>query len=135
MKSIILLSATRLLMPLLLLDSFFLLLRGHNAPGGGFVGGLVAASAFALYALAAGVEQTQKIFRFKPRLLIGVGLALALGSGAAGLVRGEGFLSAQWVVYKLPLIQHLGTPIVFDVGVYLVVLGATLTILLTLVED
>lgn len=134
MRSIILLTTTRLLMPLLLLDSFFLLLRGHNAPGGGFVGGLVAASAFALYALVAGVDQTRKTLRFKPRILMATGLLLALGSGIVGLIRESGFFSAQWIVYKLPLIQHLGTPTVFDIGVYLVVLGATLTILLTLAE-
>ena len=61
-------------MPLLLLFSVFLLLRGHNEPGGGFVGGLVAAAAFALYVIAFGVERARQALLVKPLTLLGAGL-------------------------------------------------------------
>jgi multicomponent Na+:H+ antiporter subunit B len=73
MNSLILGTATRFLMPLMLLFSIFLLLRGHNMPGGGFAGGLVAAAAFALYSIAASVGTTRKALRFEPQNFIGVG--------------------------------------------------------------
>jgi multicomponent Na+:H+ antiporter subunit B len=135
--SLILVTATRLLMPLLLLFSIFLLLRGHNAPGGGFAGGLVAGAAFVLYAIAADVSTTRRALRFEPQNLIGVGLLCALASGLPGLVMGRPFLSGWWGQIKVPgLIDvKLGTPFLFDVGVYLVVLGVTLKIILPLEEE
>ena len=81
MNSPIFRTAARLLMPLLLLFSVFLLLRGHNEPGGGFVGGLVAAAAFALYGIAFGVQRARQALLVKPMTLLGVGLLIALLSG------------------------------------------------------
>ena len=81
MTSPIFRTAARLLMPLLLLFSVFLLLRGHNEPGGGFVGGLVAAAAFALYVIAYGVERARQALLVKPLTLLGAGLLIALASG------------------------------------------------------
>jgi len=75
--SLILSTATRLLLPLLLMFSIFLLLRGHNEPGGGFVGGLVAAAAFALHAIAYSVAATRRLLIIDPRALIGTGLLIA----------------------------------------------------------
>ena len=80
-ESLILSTATRYLLPLLLLFSIFLLLRGHYEPGGGFVGGLVAAAAFALNVIAFGVPRTREILRLDPRVLIGSGVLLAAISG------------------------------------------------------
>ena len=74
MDSLILRSAARLLLPLLLLFSIFLLLRGHNEPGGGFSGGLVAAAAFALLTIATDVPTTRRTLRMSPRVFIGAGL-------------------------------------------------------------
>ena len=74
-------TAARLLMPLLLLFAVFLLLRGHNEPGGGFVGGLVAAAAFALYAIAFGVQRARQALLVNPLTLLGTGLLIALASG------------------------------------------------------
>jgi multicomponent Na+:H+ antiporter subunit B len=136
MVSLILTTATRYLMPMLLLLSAFLLLRGHNLPGGGFIGGLVASATFILHSFAYSVEDTRKMLRVRPRTLIGAGLLLAAGSGSVSLIMGEAFMTGQW--RSLPLDSqeevHLGTPIFFDVGVYLVVLGATLAIMLSLAE-
>jgi len=137
MPSLILSTATRFLLPLLLLFSIFVLLRGHDHPGGGFIGGLIAAAGFALNAIAFGVRRSRRTLRANPRILIATGLATALGSGVFGLVGGRPFMTAYWVMLKIPLLEALavGTPLLFDGGVYLVVLGATLTIIFSLAEE
>ncbi len=134
-QSLILSTATRYLLPLLLLFSFFLLLRGHNEPGGGFVGGLVAAAAFALYALAMDVKAAREILKVDPRVLIAVGVLTAASSGVLSLLTGKPFLTALWLKQPLPVLGKVGTPLLFDVGVYLLVLGVTLMIIFALVEE
>jgi multicomponent Na+:H+ antiporter subunit B len=134
--SFILQTTTRFMLPVLLLFSVFLLLRGHNSPGGGFAGGLVAASAYTLYALAYGVPAARRSLHVDPRGLIGVGLLLALASGAVGVAAGLPWFTGRWGVapWADPDGLHLGTPLLFDVGVYLTVAGVSLTIILTLAE-
>lgn len=134
-QSLILSTAALYILPLLLLFSFFLLLRGHNEPGGGFVGGLVAAAAFSLYALAFDVERTRKLLRAEPRNLIGVGLLISLASGLYSWVQGGAFMEAIWGKQVYPVLGKLGTPLFFDIGVYLVVLGVTLKIIFVLAEE
>lgn len=137
MLSLVLRTATRFLLPLMLLFSIFLLLRGHNEPGGGFVAGLVAAAAFALYSLASDVDAARHALQFDPHSLIGIGLLLALASGAAPLFSGTQFLTGQWTQLALPVVGQfdLGTPLFFDIGVFLVVLGVTLMIIFSLEEE
>src|SRR3712207_5099618 len=123
-------------MTLLLLFSVFLLLRGHNEPGGGFVGGLVAAAAYILHALAFDVSSTLAALRLKPRTLIGVGLLLAVASGLLPMLLGRPFLTAIWAdVLPGAGVLDVGTPLVFDTGVYVAVLGVALTIMLALAEE
>jgi multisubunit Na+/H+ antiporter MnhB subunit len=134
-SSLILLAATRVLMPLLLLYSLFLVWRGHNSPGGGFVGGLVAASAFVLYSLTAGVAASRRALRLDPSTLLSLGLGIALLSGLPGVVLGRPYLSAVWGSLELGTARlWLGTPLLFDVGVFLAVMGVVLTIVFTLTE-
>jgi multicomponent Na+:H+ antiporter subunit B len=135
MKSLILQTASRYLMVLLVLFSVFMLFRGHNEPGGGFVGGLLIAGAFALYALAYQAKAARHLLRFDPRTIIGIGLATAVGSGLAAVFYGQPFLTGQWLPYSIPFLGKLGTVFFFDLGVYLVVLGTTLLVLLTLQEE
>ena len=137
MNSLILRTSTRLLLTLMLLFAGFLLLRGHNEPGGGFVGGLVAAAAFALYLIAEGPAATRRALHLDPRTMIAGGLLVAAGSGAMGLVIGQPFLTALWGELPLPGLPPitLGTPLLFDAGVFLVVLGVIQTIVLTLAEE
>jgi len=136
-SSLILRTATRLLMPLMLLISVLVLLRGHNHPGGGFAGGLMAASAFALHAIAFSVPAARRTLRVDPHALIGTGLLLAAVSGLFALWQKAPFMTAQWgrLVLSGPAQVDVGTPLLFDVGVYLVVLGVTLLIILTLAEE
>lgn len=135
MRSIILSTAIRLLLPLLLIFSVFLLLRGHNEPGGGFVGGLVAAAAIVLYALAEGVEEARKLLKIEPRLLIGSGILLALVSGTLPLLAGKPFLTGLWLSRPFPVLGQVGTPLLFDLGVYLLVAGMVLMIVLSLMDE
>ena len=133
-RSVILVTSIRYLLPLLLLFSFFLLLRGHNEPGGGFVGGLTAAAAIALYALAFGSAQARRILGVDLRTLLAIGLTCAISAGLLGLAAGAPFLTGLWDTRSVPVVGKLGTPFLFDVGVYLVVIGVTLKILFTLME-
>ncbi|WP_322791567.1 Na+/H+ antiporter subunit B [Bellilinea sp.] len=135
MGSIILYLAARYLMPLLMVFSVFLLIRGHNEIGGGFVGGLVAAAAFILYAIANNVQAARRILRVQPRTLVAAGLLVALLSGLIGWLSGKPFMTGLWLKDPLPVIGKIGTPLMFDVGVYLVVIGVTLLIIFTLAED
>ena len=137
MISLILRTVTRLMLPLLLLYSIFLLLRGHNEPGGGFAAGLVAASAFALYALAFDVESARRALQIRPDMLIAIGLLVAVGSSMLAIARGKEFMTGLWTSMPLPVDVTLavGTPLVFDLGVYLVVIGVTAMIVLNLAEE
>jgi len=132
--SLMLATTTRLFLPLILLFSVFLLLRGHNMPGGGFVGGLVAATGFALHALAHNVSAAKRVLRVDPKRLIAVGLLVAAVSGCLAAGGGEPFMTGLWLTHSLPVLGKFGTPVVFDVGVYLVVCGVALTIVFTLME-
>lgn len=137
MTSLILQTAARYLLLLLLMFSIFLFARGHNEPGGGFVAGLVAAAGFALYAFAYGPAATRLVLRIEPRMLIGLGLLTALASGLLGLAGGEPFLTGEWGYLTLPGLGkiEIGTPVLFDLGVYLAVWGVTLTIIFALAEE
>ena len=116
---------------MLLLFSVFLLFRGHNEPGGGFVGGLVAAAAFALYAIAFGVQRARQALLVRPLTLLGAGLLIALLSGLPAVFRGQPFLAALWTSGPVAV----GTPALFDVGVFLVVAGVVLMMIFSLAEE
>ncbi|HYI68762.1 MAG TPA: MnhB domain-containing protein [Skermanella sp.] len=85
MDSLILRTATRLLLSLMLLFSFFILLRGHNEPGGGFIGGLIAASAFALHSIAFGPRALRDLLVFDPRSIAGRAGSGNLNIGISGV--------------------------------------------------
>ena len=115
---------------LLLTMSVIVLLRGHNEIGGGFVGGLTAALAFAVVSLADGIEAARSKLRLHPLSLAGGGLLLALTSGLPGLALHGDFLRHVWLEWDV-LGVHVkqGTTLLFDVGVYVAVLGAVLAFL------
>lgn len=135
-KSLILHTATKFLLPLQLLFSVFLLLRGHNEPGGGFIAGLVAAGAIALYLFAFDVEETRELIRFSPHDIFGVGLLMACLAGIPPLFLGYPYFTALWWEPVFPFFGEvkLSTPLIFDIGVYLTVIGSVLAIVLALAE-
>jgi multicomponent Na+:H+ antiporter subunit A len=110
--------------------SVIVLLRGHNAIGGGFVGGLTAALAFAIISLTHGVQRAREKLRYHPLMFAGGGLLLAVASGMPGLVVHGDYLRHLWLEVDL-LGVHLkqGTTLLFDLGVYLAVLGTVLAFL------
>ena len=136
MNSIILRTAIRFLMPLLILFSWFLLVRGHNQSGGGFAGGLVAAAAFALYSLSYNANEARRVWKISPAVLIASGLLVAVLSGLIGLLAGQPFLTGLWTYVTIPGFGALevGTPVLFDIGVYLLVFGITITLVFSLEE-
>ncbi len=132
MTSLILKTATRLMVGLMLVFALYLLLRGHHEPGGGFVAALVTGTAFALFAITEGPASLRRAIRVRPAVIAVTGLALALASGIAALFTGRPFLTGIW--------WHgddfsLGTPLIFDIGVFLAVLGSILAVLLVLEEN
>lgn len=136
-SSLILRTTGQFLLPLLLLFSVFLLLRGHHAPGGGFIAGLVASAAIALHLFAADLTSARAVLRADPRAVLGVGLLVALVAAFIGPLTGGSFFEGVWVKLDLGGLGKLevGTPLLFDTGVYFVVIGAVLTIVLSLAED
>ena len=126
MNTLIFRTVAPFLTALMMLFSVFVLLRGHNEPGGGFIGGLIGALGFVFHALARGPAATRRVLRLDPLAWGGIGLLLAAGSGLpALLLHAEPLLTHQWME-GLPI----GTAIPFDIGVYLVVLGFALAFVL-----
>jgi multisubunit Na+/H+ antiporter MnhB subunit len=139
MNSLILSTATRIILPVILVVSVFIFWRGHNDPGGGFIGGLLAATAFALLEKAEGVEAARRALRFNPISIAAFGLGCALVAGVWGGLARDAFLKGMWpLITVAPDGSKSGLPFgsifLFDLGVYLVVLGTVCGILFTL-ED
>ena len=127
-------TATVFLLPLLLLFSVFVLLRGHYLPGGGFVGGIIASIAFVLHAFAFGLRNTRKLLRVRPMRLMPAGLALAVFSAILPVFQGRPIMTALWLDEPIPVIGLVGSALLFDLGVYMVVLGVALTIIFSVSE-
>jgi multicomponent Na+:H+ antiporter subunit B len=130
------LAARALFMPLLVL-SLFVLYRGHNLPGGGFIGGLLASAPFVLVSLASGVTSARRKLRFSPVTLMAAGIAFALAGALPSLLVEKTFFTGLWLPsFYLPVLGaiHLGTPLIFDIGVYLAVIGFTLAVAFNLEE-
>lgn len=139
MDSLILRAAAQVLVPLQLFISLVLLFRGHNEPGGGFIGGLVAATAVILLGFAQGMDKAKARMRVPPQFLIGTGLLVAAASGLPALVDGAPFLTGLWSDLSVPTFVagkvKLGTPLIFDIGVYLVVIGITTLMIFSFAEE
>jgi multicomponent Na+:H+ antiporter subunit B len=128
MRTPILQTAINLLMPLFFLFSLYLLFRGHNEPGGGFIGGLIGSIGFVFHAMVFDSKVTLRVFRLNPVRLIATGLLLAVLSGIIALIPGDPFMTALWADFYLPFVGRPGTPIIFDIGVYILVIGVVLKI-------
>ena len=131
---VILAAFSRLLLPLALLVAIFVLLRGHNLPGGGFIAGLITAVALITQYLANGIAWTRTRMSTKLHPLTGIGLLIATLTGLGSWVFGYPFLTSTFTHVHWPLVGEfeLASAMLFDLGVYLVVVGVTLVILLRL---
>nr|WP_230416773.1 Na+/H+ antiporter subunit A [Micromonospora tarapacensis] len=133
-RSIVLEVVTRLISHTAVLFSLYLLFSGHNAPGGGFAGGLVASLALTMRYLAGGRYELVEAAPIGAGMVLGAGLFLAVGSAVVSLLAGGAVLQSTTIELWLPLIGHfyLVTSLFFDIGVYLVVIGLTLDVLRSL---
>jgi multicomponent Na+:H+ antiporter subunit B len=138
MKSIILTAGTRLLVAILLVFSVFMLLRGHNESGGGFIGGLIGAVGFVVYAIACGTSEARQALRVAPERLAMAGLGISLVSGLMAFAFGGAPFAGQWLFIGGTETEKglpLSSVLVFDIGVYLVVMGAILALIFALEEE
>lgn len=127
-ESLILTVAARVILPLALLVAVYLFLRGHNDPGGGFIAGLVTAIALVIQYMASGLAWAERRLRLAPRRITGWGVLIAGAAGVGSLVFGYPFLTSTYGHLHLPVLGdlELTSALIFDLGVYLTVVGATL---------
>ncbi|PWW02180.1 multisubunit sodium/proton antiporter MrpB subunit [Hoeflea marina] len=135
MRTVIFRTVAPYLTSLMVLFSIFVLLRGHNEPGGGFIGGLIAASAFAIYGIACGVAPVRRAIHFHPMAIAAFGLFLSGMAGVLSIFVSRSYMSGLWTsVHFFGNWIDLSTVLIFDIGVYLVVVGAITSIALALEE-
>jgi len=129
-------TATHLLLPMTLLFGAYILLRGHNAPGGGFIAGLIVASAAMMHLISHGQPHDGQALSTKAHGAIALGLLLALGTGVASIVLGYPFLTSTFTHVNLPLIGEVevASAMMFDLGVFFVVMGAGILMLTRIVQ-
>jgi multicomponent Na+:H+ antiporter subunit A len=111
-----------------LIGSIYLLLAGHNQPGGGFVGGLVAGAAIALRFVAGGIDEVRSLLPFKPWTILGAGVLVASMTAVVPVLAGDAVLTSAKVTLDVPLLGEINatSATAFDLGVYFVVIGVVL---------
>ncbi|WFE71351.1 monovalent cation/H+ antiporter subunit A [Halomonas sp. M1] len=124
----------QIILPLALLVSVYIFLRGHNQPGGGFIAGLITAIALLLQYIARGYEWTSRRLPLSYPVISVIGLVIAVLTGLGSWLFGYPFLTSSFGYFNIPLVgkTELATALLFDLGVYLAVVGATLMILVNL---
>ena len=136
MNTVIFRTIAPLIVAIMLVFSVYVCLRGHNEPGGGFIGGLIGASAIAILGMAGGADTARRALRLDPLAIAGFGVLIAGLSGLLSLFTGSPFMTSLWLYLDLgETTVPLSTPLVVDIGVYLVVFGTIATIALTLEGD
>jgi multicomponent Na+:H+ antiporter subunit B len=136
MRTLIFRTISPAIVALMVLFSIFVCLRGHNEPGGGFIGGLMAASALAIYGISHGVPAVRRAIHFHPMAIAGFGLFFGILTGLLSWFTDEPFFTGQWAFLEIfGTSVALSTPMFFDIGVYFVVVGAITSIALALEED
>ncbi len=136
MKTIIFRTIAPALTAIMIVFSIFVLLRGHNEPGGGFIGGLIAASAIAIYGVAVGVSEVRKALKVDPISMAGFGVFIAAFAGLLSLGQSLPFLTGLWGYIPFGETEiTVSTPMLFDIGVYFAVVGTIGAVALALEED
>ena len=133
-RSLVLEVATRIIFPLIMMLSAYFFFTGHNTPGGGFAGGLTAGLALVLRYLAGGRYELGETLPLDAGKILGVGLGLSAGTAVASLLVGAPALSSAMIEFDVPVLGHIKfvTALLFDLGVYLIVVGLVLDVLRSL---
>jgi len=136
-NDVILRTVSRVAIFIVLAFSWYLFFSGHHEPGGGFIGGLMTSAALVLLSMSAGMNATERMIPVNYRIVIGIGLLTALLTGIGSFAAGVPFLSHAFGYFQLPLLgeTELATAVLFDLGVYLAVVGVTMTIIYTIGRD
>lgn len=136
-NDVILHAVTKVVVFIILTLAIYLFLSGHHSPGGGFVGGLVLASAFVLLYLAYDIETIQKGIPFDFKLVAALGAFIVVAAGLGAVFFGAPFLSQAFEYFNLPILgqTELATVTIFESGVALAVVGTVVTIILSISED
>jgi monovalent cation:proton antiporter len=135
--SLILTTVTRLVFFVVLLFSLYLLLRGHNSPGGGFIAGVMTALGILLQSIASDLRYVRLVLRVEPRVLAGIGLMISLTTGLVPMLLGYPFLTSTFGHVHVPGLGEveIASAFFFDLGVYCVVVGGSLLMMITLAEE
>ena len=130
-------TVTRIVVFIILSFSIFMFFAGHNHPGGGFISGLMTAAALLLMYVSFDISTVKSILPFRYAHMIAVGLLLAVGSGLIGILAGDPFLVQYYDDFWIPIVgeTELNTALIFDLGVYLTVVGMGLLIILSIARD
>ncbi|MDN3671068.1 MnhB domain-containing protein [Echinicola jeungdonensis] len=128
MKTLVLETLLKPLVPLFIVFALYMFFRGHNHPGGGFIAGLIAVIPLMIHAIAFSPNKTVAVYKVKPFFLATGGLLLAVISGMFSLIKGSVFMASLWPENEMPVFGKIGTPILFDLGVFLVVAGFVLKV-------
>lgn len=136
-NDLILRTTASLIAFILLGFAVYLLLAGHNSPGGGFVGGLMTSGAILLMNMAYGFNVVRKVLPINFVNLIPIGLAVAVGTSVGSFLFQQPFLSHTYGYFRFPIFGEieLATAMIFDLGVYLTVVGVMMTIILSIAND
>lgn len=130
-------TATKILVFLIMTFSIYVLFAGHHNPGGGFIGGLITASALVLLYVAFDLQTVREVIPVDFKKLAAAGVLISVLTGVGSLVLGVPFLSQTFNYFDLPFLgkTELATALIFDLGVYMCVVGTTLTIITSISED
>lgn len=136
MRNIVLEKISKLYLFVMLIFSVFILLRGHNNPGGGFIGGIITATGFIFYGIINGSDKVKRLLRISTIEIMGTGLLLGLVALLVPVITGAKPFTGLWTDFELfgTFHLHLGTPLLFDTGIYLVVTGVFLSIIISVME-
>ncbi|CAH0344615.1 Na(+)/H(+) antiporter subunit B [Bacillus sp. CECT 9360] len=136
-NDLILQTVTKVASPVIFLFSIYIFFGGHYSPGGGFVGGLLASGAIVLLLLSYDIKTVANILPIDYKLVVAIGLLIAALTGTGALIFDAPFMTHAYQYFDLPIIGHtsLHTAVLFDLGVYLVVIGVTMTIIQTIGES
>jgi multisubunit Na+/H+ antiporter MnhB subunit len=135
MRNLILEKISKLYLIVMVVLSVFILLRGHNSPGGGFIGGIITSTGFIFYGIINGSDRVKKMLKISTIELMGAGLFMGLIALIIPLFSGREPFTGVWMEFRLlNSVVHIGTPLLFDTGIYFVVTGVFLSIIISVMD-